>query len=148
MQPGDPGYVEGETHGIIAATEDQSTDIVWSVPAYTTTAVGGTGTALGTGSANTDLIIAQNGAGTGYAAGLVRAYNGGGYTDWYLPSRDELIKLYDNRDAIGGFDTSEDYWTSSEYTSIGVWLGVFMPGGGNAADAKSRLYPVRAVRSF
>ena len=60
-QSGDPGYVPGETHGIIAATADQSSGIIWSKAAYQTTAVpGGTGTALGTGSANTDNIIFQN----------------------------------------------------------------------------------------
>jgi len=31
---GDPGYVLGETHGLIAATEDQSTDIIWALPGH------------------------------------------------------------------------------------------------------------------
>lgn len=29
LQSGDPGYVAGETHGLIAATSDQSTGIQW-----------------------------------------------------------------------------------------------------------------------
>ena len=92
----DPGYVAGETHGLIVSPADVSTGfsgIRWSNGTNTTT--GATGTAIGTGKANTDTIISKQGATTtSYAAGLARAYNGGGYTDWYLPSQDELYILY------------------------------------------------------
>lgn len=100
---GDTGYVAGETHGLIAATEDQSTGIIWAIAGKQEIAVpgGATATAIGTGKANTDAIIAQNGAVSTYAAGLARAYNGGGYSDWYLPGKDELNKLYLNRSAVG-----------------------------------------------
>ena len=58
---GDAGYVAGETHGLIAAVEDQSAGgIRWWNGSYTTT--GATGTAVGTGSANTDAIISIQGA--------------------------------------------------------------------------------------
>lgn len=67
---------------------------------------------------NTNKIILQTGTGVTYAAGLARAYNAGGYTDWYLPSQDELYKLYLNRNKSGitPVDTifGDPYWSSSE----------------------------------
>jgi len=147
LQSGDPGYVAGETHGLIAATADQSAAIIWAKAAYDSTAVpGGTSTAIGSGSANTTRIVAQNGAGTTYAAGRARAYRGGGYTDWYLPSMDELNKLYLNRDAIGGL-ASAPYWSSSVTNRATAW-GQNFRGGDQYGYDKSLCVPVRAVRGF
>jgi hypothetical protein len=59
---------------------------------------GASGTAIGTGLANTNTIISSQGAvAISYTAGKARAHNGGGYTDWYLPSYIELYQLYINR---------------------------------------------------
>ena len=123
FQSGDPGYVAGQTHGLIAALTDQGSAAVWALPAYQSTAVGTTGTTLGTGSANTTAIIAQNGAGT-YAASLAQAYTGGGFNDWYLPSMDELNQLYLHRAAINATAVANGgtafaaayYWSSSRAT--------------------------------
>jgi hypothetical protein len=109
FQSGDTGYVAGETHGLIAATENQSSGTQWYNGSYVAT--GATGTSIGTGSANTDTIIAVQGSGS-YAASIARDYDGGGYTDWFLPSKDELSQLYVNRAAIGGFDNN-NYWSST-----------------------------------
>jgi len=156
LLPGDPGYVAGQTHGLIAATADQTGEqlgISWATERYWRYSVpGGTGTALGTGLANTNAIIAQNGAGSAYAAGLARAYNGGGYGDWYLPSRDELNYLYLNRAAIGGFDTTVNpyYWSSSEYSAnraIAAWAQGF-DDGFQQPGYKHGTARVRAVRAF
>jgi hypothetical protein len=57
-------------------------------------------------------ILLQGGTATSYAAGLARAYSGGGYNDWYLPSKDELNKLYLNQVTIGGF-ADATYWSST-----------------------------------
>jgi hypothetical protein len=138
--------VAGETHGLIAATADQSSGIQWALPDYQHILLGGTSSAIGTGLANTDAIIAQNGAGTTYAAGLARAYTGGGYSDWYLPSQFELNKLYINRAAIGGFGTG-DYWSSSEDDMNNAWAQSYS-GAGGFNWWKSMWYCVRAVRSF
>lgn len=151
---GDPGYDENVTKGFIAATADQSNGIIWAIAAYQGTSVpGGTGTAIGSGSANTDKIIAQNGAGTTYAAGLARAYTGGGYSDWYLPSKDELNKLYAMKQlGFGGFGDVGYYWSSSESgvsPSNQVWFQDFSNGSqwGNNWD-KGYTVTVRAVRAF
>ena len=127
LQAGDPGYA-GIPHGIIAATSDQSTGMQWAITAYWYTAVpGGTLNTIGSGSANTDKIIAQNSAGSTYAAGLARACADGGYHDWYLPSQNELNKLYLNRVAIGNF-TSHNYWSSSEFNTYFAQIQDFSDG--------------------
>ncbi len=147
LVPGDPGYDANTPHGLIAATSDQSTGIRWYNGSYTVTSA--TGTAIGTGLANTNTIIASQGeTATSYAAGLARAYTGGGYTDWYLPSKDELNKLYLNRSAIGGFVNSQ-YWSSSEERFIGntAWRQS-LDDGYQINDNKFSLNRVRAIRSF
>jgi len=150
LQSGDPGYVRGETHGLIAAAADQSTGMRWYNGSYIAT--GARATALGTGSANTNRIIAAQGApATAYAAGLARAYNGGGYSDWYLPSKDELNQLYLNRDAIGGFYTTpRSYWSSSEYDAHNAWYQAFDDGHQYSLNyyGKNPPFRVRAVRAF
>jgi len=154
LQPGDPSYSATVQHGLIAATADQTpsgSGIIWALPAYQATLVpGGTGAAIGSGAANTDAIIAQNGAGVAYAAGLARAYSSGGNSDWYLPSKDELNKLYTNRVAIGSFASAERYWSSSQYADYAyyAWYQYFVGGyQGNGAN-KYGAYRVRAVRAF
>ena len=145
-------------HGLIAATADQTPSdwgIDWATGLHIYQNVpGGTGTALGTGAPNTDKIIAQNGAGSAYAAGLARAYSGGGYSDWYLPSKDELNELYLSREAIGGFHTYRAdrpwYWSSSEGMDVSyyAWSQRFDSGQQIPNDSKYFTNRVRAVRSF
>jgi hypothetical protein len=155
---GDPGYDATTQHGLIAATSDQGRFIFWdrltgSFPLYQGTNRGAIGTAIGTGFSNTSNIIAsQGGTATSYAAGVARAYTGGGYTDWYLPSKEELNKLYLNRVAIGGFISNSYglYWSSSEiqaYPFHSAWLQDF-GNGGPLSSFKDFDVNVRAIRSF
>jgi hypothetical protein len=153
---GDPGYDATTQHGLIAATSDQGRFIFWdrltgSFPLYQGTNRGAIGTAIGTGFSNTSNIIAsQGGTATSYAAGVARAYTGGGYTDWYLPSKEELNKLYLNRVAIGGFISYDLYWSSSEiqaYPFHSAWLQDF-GNGGPLSSFKDFDVNVRAIRSF
>jgi uncharacterized protein (TIGR02145 family) len=145
LQTGDPGYDATIQKGIIAASSDQSTGIQWYNGSSTTT--GAIGTAIGTGSANTTAIITiQGGTPTSYAAGLATAHNGGGYTDWYLPSKDELNILYLNRTAIGGFADGY-YWSSTEIFTNTAFLMNF---GFGHQENLGKSYPgyVRAIRAF
>ena len=147
LQNGDNLYSATVQHGLIASTADQG-NTVWALPGYKDWAVpNGTIAAYGAGSANTDAIIAQQGAGTGYAAGLARAYRGGGYSDWFLPSRDELYWLSYNRGNIGGFNSYYYYWSSSEENRYGAYYRIMNPGI-PASDFKQSPMFVRAVRAF
>ena len=143
LQSGDPGYVAGEHHGLIAATADQSTGIQWYNGTFVTT--GATGIAIGTGQANTTAIVTIQGAGS-YAAQLCNDLTVGGYNDWFLPSKDELDKLYINKVAIGGFAGSH-YWSSSEYSAYYAWSQNFYYGNQNY-NYKYLTGRVRAVRAF
>jgi hypothetical protein len=69
-----------------------------------------------------------------------------GYSDWVLPSLDELTKLYLNRNSIGGFSTGY-YWSSSEYPITYAWAVNFTAGGSAALD-KFATCRIRAIRYF
>ena len=145
---GDPGYDVNTQHGIIAATSDQSDQLIrikWDKGTYTIT--GATGTAIGTGFSNTNKIIASQGEpAISYAAGLARAYTGGGYTDWYLPSKDELEKLSITRETIGGF-VNYYYWSSSEFDLSQAWFQTFFSSV-QSKSVKGEPAIVRAIRYF
>lgn len=146
LQPGDPGYDANKKHGLIAAISDQSiSKIRWNNG--TDTITGATGTAIGTGLANTNTIIAKQGPiATSYAAGLARAYTGGGYNDWFLPSIYELNQLYLNRVAVGGFAEGL-YWSSTESIYSTAFLKDFI-NGNNGSGFKFSTFYVRAIRTF
>jgi len=147
LQSGDPGYDENVQHGLIAATADGPTTYLWYFNSTFTT-TGATGTDLGTGSANTDKIIANQGTlGVLYAARACREYTDGVYHDWYLPSKDEFNTLSVNQATIGGFTSGVYYWTSSEIDSDNAWRQSPVAGT-QGARAKSSSYRVRPVRSF
>jgi len=106
---------------------------------------GGTKPAIGTGNQNTIDIMAGC-ATAGIAARLCGDLTEGGYSDWYLPSKDELNALYTNKEAIGGFAINV-YWSSTESDDEYAWLQNFSNGDQYGYDKNSTYY-VRAVRSF
>jgi hypothetical protein len=157
LQPGDPGYDSGQTHGLIAATADQSNGIAWITGGSTqSTYVNGTdntgtSTTLGSGQANTTAMMNQTGY-TGGAAKVCDDYTNidtgtGVYSNWYLPSKDELNKLYINREAVGGFNTVT-YWSSSESTNLYVWAQTFGYFSQPQVIKDDLLSGVRPVRTF
>jgi len=166
LQPGDPGYVQGQQHGLIAAPADvvvptagviaASGDLRWSGGQdvkeknadYAYREVSNTSNALGQGAENTKKILAKFPIAMypATAAAAAASYRGGGYNDWYLPSKDELNKLYLKKDVVGGF-LDCDYWTSSEAKGISSWVQLF-PNGYQFLDNKMDYDRVRAIRSF
>jgi len=104
-----------------------------------------TGTAIGTGYANTLAMIAQDGT-AGKAGTVARAFQGGGKTDWYLPSKDELNQMYIANTIIGGL-ASDYFWSSSE-NGVGVWDQYFGNGGQHGWGKETAGFYVRPVRAF
>ena len=104
---------------------------------------GAKGTGIGTGRTNTDAILAvlsyepphiETPAATVPAASAAVAYTSNGYTDWFLPSKDELNALYQSGiippTQTGGFDIY--YWSSSQHDDPGrnqcAWAQSFGTG--------------------
>jgi hypothetical protein len=145
LQQGDSGFDANMQHGLVAAISDQTSAIRWNNGTNKTT--GAKGIVIGTGFANTNSIIsAQGETTTSYAAGLARAYKGGGYDDWFLPSKDELNKLYINKLIIGGF-ANNNYWSSSEQDFDFAFKRNFINGDQNF-NTKVNVFYVRAIRTF
>jgi hypothetical protein len=143
------------SHGLVCAIEDQGSEIQWYNGSYIVT--GATGTAIGTGNANTTAIIASQGdVVTDYAAGLASAYNGDGFNDWFLPSKDELNAMYENKATInstaiangGSAFNAEKYWSSSEDDFERAWVKDFEINGSWSDREKYKDELVRAVRAF
>jgi len=143
-QTGDPMYIPGETHGLIAAPADQSTGIQWYNGSYMVIP-GAYNQIFGTGNINTDSIVYAQGAGN-YAAKLCYDLVSGGYSDWYLPDYNEILELYLHKSVLSGI-ANDYYWSSTEVSNntaynIDLTSSVIEP-----AD-KSVLSHVRAIRKF
>jgi hypothetical protein len=105
-----------------------------------------TGTAIGSGKSNTAAIQLAISGFSASAAGICTSYAGGGKNDWFLPSKDELNQIYQNRSLLGSFPAGF-YWSSSEYAGYAAWRQDFS-NGTQYATGRGNSYHVRAVRSF
>ncbi|NTW31778.1 MAG: hypothetical protein HGB12_04000 [Bacteroidetes bacterium] len=137
-------------HGLIADANDLSGTYKWS------SISSGVGASSYDGFSNTEaIILIGDVSGAAYTC---RHSNVGDYTDWYLPSKDELSRLYAQRNTVGGFSTGVSYWSSSEYevngsgtdqawalSAIGqtYWTPILFYG-----LSKATLYKVRCIRAF
>ena len=102
-----------------------------------------TGLEIGAGRTNTDNMVAGCVSG---AANSVREYTGGGLTNWFLPSKDELNRLFTQRAVVGGF-AADIYWSSSQNSAGNAWIQYFDTGSPNDFN-KLDTYRVRPVRAF
>jgi hypothetical protein len=148
LQSGDPGYDANVHHGLIAAVADVSSGAPWGCSGTSISAA--QNFALGAGNQNTVAIM--NGCATaGIAARLCGDLVEGGYSDWYLPSSNELQKLKNSKDLIGGFSNTL-YWSSTEGLNSSASLAEPINFGSNTIYGtdlyKTNTHRVRAVRSF
>jgi hypothetical protein len=142
-QGGIVAYIDSSgIHGLIAAPSDQGS-APWGCDG--TAISGADGTAIGTGNQNTiDIMTGCNDA--GIAARLCGDLVLGGFSDWYLPSKDEFNQLFLNRFAIGGF-VNWNYWSSTEIDNGGAWRQT--DSGYQTHGSKSYSWVgVRAIRAF
>jgi hypothetical protein len=126
---------------------------------------GVTQASIGSGEANTSLIINSQGLGND-AASMCSLASINGYEDWYLPSLEELWEINNHRDLIDSIvienggnqfnDGTESgfYWSSSEYSFTDAWAVNFIYIDAWSGDSfqlnrgKPNAYKVRPIRSF
>lgn len=118
-----------------------------------TTLIGATAASITNGQTNTDAIINQPGH-TVSAASVCRAYNGGGFNDWYLPSITELNECRKNLFIINTVATeafySLTYWSSTESFngSYAMSQNFNLSDSIDQASFKNFTYGIRAMRKF
>ena len=118
-----------------------------TVNAYTPQGTPVYGMTVGTGYANTAILVPL--CNPSDAPNIARAYDGGGMTDWFVPSYDEMQALWDypNRNAIGGFPPLA-YWSSFSHKD-----NAFMTVNWRNKDYGYDVYPgsgygFRPIRAF
>jgi len=145
-------WLDGNGGGLIAAPTDQSYGAEWGC--FGTTISGADGTAIGTGNQNT-IDIEAGCTNSGTAADICANLTLGGYSDWFLPSKDELNEMYLNIGQglagtsanVGGFAYT-NYWSSTEDGNYYAWMQMFNFGIDQSSHMKYYNANVRAVRVF
>jgi hypothetical protein len=124
---------------------------LWSGNVATAIGASARGSAIGSGYKNTLAMVGQADGGNtaGRAGTIARAYRGpSNLSDWYLPSLDELTKLYQNQATVSISNAFDDFWSSTESAS-GYALIEWMQGDGGVYDNdKNSLNAVRPIRAF
>ena len=132
----------GGLNGLEAAPVDQSAGAIWGCQG---TELFVSENAIGTGAQNTADILAGC-PDPGIAARIANDYTLNGFGDWFLPSQDELNKLYLQKAVLVGFTTAF-YWSSTEGFAVTAWGQDF--NNGNVFNGnKNSNYGVRAIRTF
>lgn len=158
-------------HGLTASLDDVGSSIVWTTTPYQNSVVptctGCTGcitTSVGAksdwnGLCNTYSILKQNSNGSCAALSCAN-YNGGSYTDWYLPAVGEINQLYNSLNIVNkvmetdGNGASKEflqeiYWTSTESADYGGYAHHYDNDNGYSLyPDKYRSYYVRCIRRF
>jgi len=141
------------SHGLVVDMNDLSSSAQWGC--IYTDIPGADGTTIGSGAQNTiDIVAGCTTPGT--AADLCVNSTSGGYSDWFLPSIDALIQVYNNLSVINNAITTNGgtsidiawYWSSTEQLDYTAFATHFIYGN-VVGEAKSwSAMQVRGVRAF
>jgi hypothetical protein len=164
-------YLDGSGGGLICDIEDIAStlnQVRWGC--INDGISGASSTNIGSGFSNSTAIV--NGCNeVGIAAELCYNLTKAGYSDWYLPSQDELNEMYINKSLInstslsnGGYglnisDDDDEYWSSSqggyydeeigEYIQLSEYGFIQRFGDGHQKTwSKDNLACARAIRKF
>lgn len=98
------------------------------------------------GKANTETMMSSGNASSYQAAAFCANLEADGYSDWYLPAKEELEAVLVNLESPGayGFQTAP-YWSSTIYAN-GLGYKIFSTGGSTQGSTDDLTY-VRCVRS-
>ncbi len=148
-------------HGLVCAKLDQSSNVRWYAGTNGYTQASGDGPFAG--EMNTSIIISAHVAigddNSPYAARICNKLQitegGKTYGNWYLPSKEELNLMYQNRaiinttaTAIGGSSFADDtYWSSTELNNAVAYVQD-LSNGNQFFETKNLKFSVRAVRAF
>ncbi|NOT37120.1 MAG: DUF1566 domain-containing protein [Saprospiraceae bacterium] len=145
---------DGSEHGLIVSLSELNAT-PWS---NITDSKSQVGINFWNGPKNTEAIINQAGHNES-AAQSCRVLRDGGFSDWYLPSLDELNLLHlaryqvnkvadsDNLIETNPINYGDYYWTSTESLPNTAFL-VHFATGDNHTVGKNKIYPYRAIRKF
>jgi hypothetical protein len=159
FQSGDSDYVQAETHGLIIPISAISTTPSNTYNSWATfimgeygclgSTIGNTLSSLSSGIANTNSIntnCISNQSGAYKCKNLTI----GGYSDWFLPSKNEVAIIYQNYTAVGGVypSQSQGVWCSTEINSNYAWVCSFDGGGGWVSLPKDYVFNIKPLRKF
>ena len=139
LQPGDLDYSALTEKGIIVSASDVSSGVQWYNGSYGVK-TSANDKVVRTGSSNTTKIVTAQGVGS-YAAQVCQDLTLNTYTDWQLPSIEELKILYSARSLTGA------YWSSTEFEAGWNYVRV-VSDGQEGSRSKNVTLKVRAVRYY
>lgn len=119
----------------------------WCSTALSNTALNIVTDGIGQGLANSTSIANSCGAGAAY---LARNHNGGGKTNWYLPTPAEYVLMYNARSYID-LSTSTLIWLSTEANDANMsWVAVVgaLSSSGLGGNNKADVLAFRPIRAF
>ena len=110
----------------------------------------GTSPMIGSGKRNTEIIIGRLKllGELGRAAQLCTNLEFEGFSDWFLPSKDELDLMYKilKRNNLGNFH-NDRYWSSTQFSRDQSYYVKFN-NGNHSLSHKDQQRRVRAIRAF
>ena len=134
-------------YAYITAAVDQSSNAEWGCQG-TLIPEGATPEAIGQGVINTASIVATC-ATAGIAARLADQLVLNSFSDWFLPSLEELTEMYTNLASagLGSFD-NHSYWSSTQVSDTQAFTVDMNNGNANQHNKSQTNRHTRAMRRF